>query len=105
MGYGIRLLLRNPGFTFVAVMTLATGIGANCLVFSVVDSVLLPPFPYSQPDRLTFGWGSDLTGHDRYMSSFPNFLTWKAERTALEDIGDVVADAPDVSASSYAVTN
>ena len=69
----VRLLLRNPGFTFVAVMTLATAIGANCLVFSVVDSVLLRPFPYPQSDRLVFVWG-EAAGGGRYMSSFPNFL-------------------------------
>src|SRR5262249_60448510 len=75
----------NPGFTFVAVMTLATGIGANCLVFSVVDSVLLRPFPYPPFDRLTFVWGSDLTGGARYMSSFPNFLAWKSQSRVFED--------------------
>src|SRR6266849_10990371 len=69
MRHGIRLLLRSPGFTFVAVMTLATGIGANCLVFSVVDSVLLRQFPYSQPDRLAMVWGTDLTSGSKSMAS------------------------------------
>jgi putative ABC transport system permease protein len=85
--YGIRALLRQPGFTFVAVATLALGIGVNSAVFSVVDAVLLRPLPYGDPDRLVVVWDRvSRVGQDRNIVSPANYRDWARESRSFESM-------------------
>lgn len=81
--HGLRLLLRSPGFALITIATLALGIGANTAIYSIVDSVLVRPLPYHDPDRVVMVW------EDASYVSFPrntpapaNYFSWK-ERTSM----------------------
>lgn len=76
--YGLRMLANNPGFTAVALLALALGIGANTAIFSVVNGVLLRPLPYPDPSRLMVIY--EKTRDFGYSSvSYPDFLDWQRE--------------------------
>ncbi|MGD0221886.1 MAG: ABC transporter permease [Terriglobia bacterium] len=81
--YGLRMLAKNPGFTAVAVITLALGIGANTAIFSFVDAVLLKPLPFSHPERMVMVWEKPPDGGRNVVSTL-NFLDWKNQNTAFE---------------------
>src|SRR4029453_13256023 len=76
--YAIRMLLKNPGFTAVVVLTLALGIGANAALFSVVNSVLLNPLPYPHPEQLVT-LHRRLPNFDVASLPYPNFRDWQKE--------------------------
>ena len=85
--YAVRSLLKNPGFTTVAAITLTLGIGANAAIFSVVNDVLLKPFSFSQPERLVVLWERCLNqGLSRMVVSPPNFVDWRTQNQVFEDI-------------------
>src|SRR5207245_6351510 len=85
--FGLRMLRKNPGFTAVAVLTLALGIGANTAIFSIINGVLLKPLPYPQPDQLVTLWeSSPQRGVEQERVSGPNYLDWRAQNTALSDM-------------------
>jgi putative ABC transport system permease protein len=83
--FAARMLRKNPGFTAVAVLTLALGIGANTAIFSVVNAVLVRPLPYKDSDQLVQVIGHDQKrGVDFDWVSFPNFHDWAEQSKAFQ---------------------
>jgi len=85
--YGARMLWKKPGFTALAVIMLALGIGANTAIFSVVNATLLRPLPFPQPDRLALFWGSKpRTNMPQLPLSLPNFNDVRAQCQSCESL-------------------
>jgi putative ABC transport system permease protein len=87
--YGIRMLIKSPGFTFVAVLVLALGIGANSAIFSVVNAVLLRPLPYEHPERLALVWETNdkiQIGFDLLPVSAGSFTDWRNQSQSFDDL-------------------
>ncbi|HWP44968.1 MAG TPA: ABC transporter permease [Blastocatellia bacterium] len=84
--YGVRMLVKSPAFSVVAIITLALGIGANTAIFSVVNSVLLNPLPFSDPDRLLVLRKTKIPVHPEFSVSPGNFLDWQSQATVFEQL-------------------
>jgi putative ABC transport system permease protein len=89
--YGARMLLKQPGFSLIAVITLALGIGANTAIFSVINGVLLRPLPFKDSERLVMVWnmGAEAAGGDRTPLAVADLLDWRAQNHSFESIGAI----------------
>jgi putative ABC transport system permease protein len=110
--YGIRGLLKRPGFTVIALITLALGIGANTAIFSVVNAVLLRPLPFQKPEELVIVW------EDLAFAGFPhntpapaNYVDWKTQNQSFVDMAasretsfNLTGDGEPERVSAYAVS-
>jgi putative ABC transport system permease protein len=85
--YGIRTLAKNPGFTAIAVLTLALGIGANTAIFSVVENLLLRPLPYPQPERLVEIANTYLPQIPKAGLSPGDYADWKRQNVSFSKMG------------------
>jgi putative ABC transport system permease protein len=113
--FGVRMLRKQPGFTLLAVFTLALGIGANSAIFSVVNGVLLKPLPYPEPERLVMLWERNpQKGMEQEFVTPPNFDDWQAQQRVFEHLafwrGDtefnlVQADGSEKIRASYVSAN
>jgi predicted permease len=99
--FSLRTLARNPGFTCVAVLTVALGIGANSAMFSVVEGVILAPLPFPQADRLVFLWQNQ-PGGPQLDASYPNFEDWERTSRSFDSMSAMVFHNFDVTSPGRA---
>jgi len=96
--YGLRVLLKNPGFTAIAILTLALGIGANTALFSVVNGVLLNPLPFAKPDELVAVYAKSPTFGESSIA-YPNFLDWQKDNQSFASLSAFRSDDYNMTAA------
>lgn len=84
--YALRMLAKAPGFTAIAVLTLALGIGANSAIFSVIDAVLLRPLPFPEPQQLIAVWSKVEREAERETSSFPDYADIREQSQTIDSL-------------------
>ena len=84
--YGLRMLAKHKGFTSVAVVTLALGIGANTAIFSVVNELLLSPLPYRDAEKIAMLWEVSPEGRHQNTTSRANYRAWRAQNTSFQNV-------------------
>ena len=90
--YGVRMLAKNPGFTAVALVALALGIGANSAIFSVVNAVLLRPLPFPNPEQVVTLFERNLKkGYDQNAPAAANYLDWRAQNSVFTQMTGMAA--------------
>src|SRR5690349_18882793 len=94
--HAFRMLRRSPGFTATAISALALGIGANTAIFSVVNTVLLKPLPYPQPDRIVLLMNKSPQGTFP-AASVPKFNIWRAQTQVLDDVSAYDVGGPGIN--------
>ena len=97
--FGLRMMTRSPGFTLVALVTIALGIGANTAIFSVVNTVLLRPLPYTDPDKLVVLWERQ-EQIDQQSPSIPNFVDWRERNQSFEQLAIARRDNANLTGTS-----
>src|SRR5688572_22740267 len=88
--YAARALRKSPGFTAIAALTLALGVGATTATFSVVHAMMLRPLPFTEPDRLVRIWESNVErGWPTFAVSHPNYLDWRSQSDSSDSMAAV----------------
>jgi putative ABC transport system permease protein len=82
--FGVRTLIKNPGFSVIAILVIALGVGANTAIFSIVNAVLLQPLPFPDPDGLVLFRELMPNTNGRMSISFPSFLDWRSQAQGFE---------------------
>ncbi|HLK19959.1 MAG TPA: ABC transporter permease [Bryobacteraceae bacterium] len=99
--YGLRMLAKSPGFTLVALLSLALGIGANTAIFSVVNRILLHPVAYPDPDRLLVVWNTNPSlGIRQSVASVPDYEDWKTQNHVFEQMAAMQSGSANVTGIS-----